>query len=59
MPILLWGGTTIAATWIIAWRIGTQAATAGAILMTLAALGVLVIYSILVRSQDRPSRIDR
>lgn len=44
MPILLWGGTTIAATWIIAWRIGTQAATAGAVVMTVAAVGILVIY---------------
>ncbi|WP_162050283.1 hypothetical protein [Fluviibacter phosphoraccumulans] len=39
--------------WILALYLGSQAAIAGAVVMTLACLGVLVIYSILVRSQDR------
>lgn len=51
MPILLWGGTTIAATWILACFIGTQAAIAGAILMTFAVLGALTIYWVLNRAQ--------
>lgn len=53
MPILLWGGTTIAATWIIAWRIGTQAAIAGAVTMTIVLLGVLVIYLTLTSHHRR------
>lgn len=34
----------IATTWIIAWHIGSQAAIAGAVVMTIVLLGVLVIY---------------
>lgn len=55
MLVLLWGVATIGMTWTLAWHIGSQAAIAGSIVMTVAVVGVLTIYSILVRSNGRPS----
>lgn len=46
--------TIIAVTWILALETGTQNAFGAAILMTFAAIGVLVIHWILNRIQDRP-----
>lgn len=59
MTVLLWGVATIGATWIIAFFIDSQTAIAGAVLMTLACLGVLFIYSILRMNEDRPNSSDR
>ena len=42
-------GAVIATTWIMAWHTGTQNAFGAAILMTLAAIGVLTINWILDR----------
>ena len=41
VPVLF---ALLATTWILAWHIGTQAAIAGAVVMTVAAVGILVIY---------------
>lgn len=49
----------IATTWILACFIGTQAAIAGAIVMTVACVGAVGIYLILRMTEDRPSRSDR
>jgi hypothetical protein len=51
MLLHLWGVATLGATWIIAYFIGTQAAMAGAVVMTFALLGVAIIYWILERPQ--------
>lgn len=44
MLVLLWCVATLGATWIIAYFIGTQAAIAGTIVMTVAAIGVVIIF---------------
>ena len=44
MLMILWGVADIGSTWIIAFFIGTQEAIAGAVVMTFAVLGVLIIY---------------
>lgn len=59
MPLLLWGVAIIGATWIIAFFIDSQAAIAGAVVMTFAMLGVLSIYSILRMNEDRSNSSDR
>ena len=59
MLIILWGVAVLGSTWIIAWHISTQAAIAGAAVMTFAVLGVLAVYSILRMTEDRPGRTDR
>lgn len=51
MLILIFGVATIAATWIMAGYLSTQAAITGAVVMTLAVVGVLTIYFFL-RAQD-------
>lgn len=53
MVITLSAFALLASTWILALFIDSQASIASAVVMTLATLGVLIIYSILVRSQDR------
>lgn len=53
MLALVWSVAVIGATWILAWHVGTHAAILGAVVMTFAALGMLIIYSILARTQDR------
>jgi len=45
VPVLF---ALLATTWIMAGYIGTQAAIAGAVVMTVAAVGVLVIHLILI-----------
>lgn len=54
--MLLWICSTVGATWILAWHLGTQAAIAGAIVMTFAVLGVLIIFWALNRSKNKPWR---
>lgn len=56
MLLLLWGVVVIGATWILAWHLGTQAAIAGAIVITVAVLGVLIIFWALNRSKNKPWR---
>lgn len=51
MLLLLLGVAILGSTWIFAWHIGSQAAIAGAIVMTFAILGVLAIYWGLNRAQ--------
>lgn len=51
MIVLLWAVATIGATWILALFSDSQAAIAGAIVMTFAVLGVLAIYWLLNRAQ--------
>ncbi|MEN9902797.1 MAG: hypothetical protein RL651_1461 [Pseudomonadota bacterium] len=53
MLIFIWASTLSACVWIVAWQLDTQAAIAGAIVITLACLGVLTINSMLARTQDR------
>lgn len=51
MLLLLWGVVVIGANWILALFSDSQAAIAGAIVMTFAVLGVLAIYWLLNRAQ--------
>lgn len=51
MLIFIWSFATLAATWILALFIDSQAALAGAIVMTVAVLGVLAIYWVLSWTQ--------
>lgn len=44
--------SSLTSVWIIAWFIATQAAIAGAVIMTLVCIGVLAIYSILLLARD-------
>lgn len=52
--IAIWSLALCGCIWVLAWHLGTQAAIAGALVMTLAIFGVLAIYLILSRFQDRP-----
>lgn len=53
MLVLLWGCSTILATWILAWHLGTHAAIGGSVVMTVAVLVVMAVYWILDRVQSR------
>ena len=44
MVILIWATALCASTWIVAGYLGTQAAIAGAVVMTLTLAGVVVVY---------------
>ena len=57
--IAIWSLALCTCLWIVALNLGSQAAIAGALVMTLTLAGVLAIYLILLRSQDRPSGSDR
>lgn len=49
--IAIWSLALCACLWIVAWELDTQAAIAGAVIITLAILGVLAIYWVLNRAQ--------
>lgn len=51
IPLIL--VTLAAATWVMALQIDSQAAIAGAVVMTFSVLGVLIIYWVLTLTQRR------
>lgn len=53
MAITIWASALCASIYIVAWHIGTQAAIAGAVVMTFAVLGALGIYWVLMLSKER------
>lgn len=52
MVIVIWVSALCASTWIVAWHLGSHAAIAGAVVMTLVMAGVLAIYLFLDAPQD-------
>lgn len=52
--IAIWSLALCGSIWVLAWHLGTQAAIAGALVITLVMVGLLAIYLILSRFQDRP-----
>lgn len=49
MVITIWAFSVCASVWILAWYLGTQTAILGAVVMTLACVGVAIIYLIIER----------
>lgn len=50
--IAIWSLALCGCIWVLAWHLGTQAAIAGAVVMTLVMAGVLAIYLFLDAPQD-------
>lgn len=47
--IAIWIFGLLGSSWIVAWYLGTQAAIAGAVVVTLSCAGVAIIYLIIDR----------
>lgn len=51
--IAIWSLALCGSIWVLAWHLGTQAAVASALVMTLTLAGVLGIYWVLMLSKER------